>query len=90
MPIAPLTTGPSPVRGPEVLPQNKTAHQSCRLSWPAYLFLYFSYVCSWYIFQNQTENFAVSCRSYKEMSFILVVFDSGPKNRDLTYCYRDI
>lgn len=80
----------TPVRGPEVLSQNKMAHQSCHLSGPTYLFLYFSSVCSWYVFQNQTENFAVSCRSFKEMSFILVVCDSGPKISDLTYCYHDI
>lgn len=51
---------------------------------------YFSSVCSWYIFQNQKRNCAVLYRSYKEMSFILVVCDSGPEISDLTYCYHDI
>lgn len=36
MPTAPLT---NPVRGPEVLPQNKIPHQSYHLSGPIYLFL---------------------------------------------------
>lgn len=31
--------GPHPIRGLEVLPQNKMAHQSCHLSGPIYLFL---------------------------------------------------
>lgn len=80
--------------------------QSCQRSWGvttkqngswvmpfirAYISIsYFSSVSSWYVFQNQKRNFAVSCRSYKEMSFILVVCDSGPEISDLTYCYHDI
>lgn len=51
---------------------------------------YFSSVCSWYAFQNHTENFSVSCRSYREMSFVLVGYDSGPKISDLTYSYLAI
>lgn len=80
--------------------------QSCQRSWGvttkqnsswvmpfimAYISIsYFSSVSSWYVFQNQKWNFAVSCRRYKEMSFILVVCDSGPEISDLTYCYHDI
>lgn len=37
--IAPSTTGPSPVRGPEAFSQNKMVHQSCHVSGSIYLFL---------------------------------------------------
>lgn len=37
--IAPNTTGPGPVRGPEAFSQNKMAHESCHISRSVYLFL---------------------------------------------------